>query len=272
MDRYWVGGSGNWSDNTNHWSASSGGSPGASLPTSADNVFIDSNSGLSGGTLTLNTTGICSDFTSSVGSLYTLAMAGNFIRCSGSLTLEGNTSITSLISSTPHFDMYATSLGKTISTNGNATLGSLQFLGVGGSWTLQSDLVLTNEFYQENGTFDANNFNVTVGDFYFLSATGFTPTVYTRSGKFTPDRGKWTLDQSNNVPVNIIDGAYSLVNKPFMSGYTNVAKPTGTNYTNVPKPTGVFQIIRGMYMGPLGLTYSKNYVTDQWIMVLKPST
>ena len=48
---YWVGGSGNWSD-TAHWSTSSGGSSGASVPTSSDDVFIDSNSGLSGGTIT----------------------------------------------------------------------------------------------------------------------------------------------------------------------------------------------------------------------------
>jgi hypothetical protein len=39
--RYWVGGTGNWSDNTNHWSSSTGGSPGASKPTISDNVFFD---------------------------------------------------------------------------------------------------------------------------------------------------------------------------------------------------------------------------------------
>ena len=43
-DRFWVGDGGNWSDNTTHWSATSNGTPGASLPTSADNVFFDANS------------------------------------------------------------------------------------------------------------------------------------------------------------------------------------------------------------------------------------
>lgn len=43
-NRYWVGGTGNWSDNTNHWSDASGGSPGASVPTSSDNVFFDDKS------------------------------------------------------------------------------------------------------------------------------------------------------------------------------------------------------------------------------------
>jgi hypothetical protein len=41
-DRYWVGGSGTWdSFSTANWSATSGGVPGASAPTSADNVFFN---------------------------------------------------------------------------------------------------------------------------------------------------------------------------------------------------------------------------------------
>jgi hypothetical protein len=40
MARYWVGGSGNWSD-TAHWSASLDGAGGQTVPTSADNVYIN---------------------------------------------------------------------------------------------------------------------------------------------------------------------------------------------------------------------------------------
>lgn len=42
--RYWVGGAGNWSSTTK-WSTSSGGASGASVPTSADDVIFDANSG-----------------------------------------------------------------------------------------------------------------------------------------------------------------------------------------------------------------------------------
>lgn len=42
--RYWVGGTGNRNDSA-HWSVVSGGIGGASVPTSADDAFIDSNSG-----------------------------------------------------------------------------------------------------------------------------------------------------------------------------------------------------------------------------------
>lgn len=42
--RYWIGGSGDWSDNA-HWSTASGGAGGACVPTPYDNVFFDANSG-----------------------------------------------------------------------------------------------------------------------------------------------------------------------------------------------------------------------------------
>lgn len=50
--RFWVGGTGNFSDNTNHWAATSNGSPGASKPGSADTATWDGSSG--GGTCTFD--------------------------------------------------------------------------------------------------------------------------------------------------------------------------------------------------------------------------
>jgi hypothetical protein len=50
-DRYWVGGTGSWTASaTANWSATSGGSGGASAPTSTDNVYINGSSGA--GTIT----------------------------------------------------------------------------------------------------------------------------------------------------------------------------------------------------------------------------
>ena len=39
-NRYWIDGTGDWSD-TDHWSATSGGSAGASVPTRNDNYWIE---------------------------------------------------------------------------------------------------------------------------------------------------------------------------------------------------------------------------------------
>ncbi|PZF72757.1 T9SS type A sorting domain-containing protein [Taibaiella soli] len=41
---YWIGGAGDWNDNT-HWSATSGGTGGACIPTVSDDVYFDANSG-----------------------------------------------------------------------------------------------------------------------------------------------------------------------------------------------------------------------------------
>ena len=42
---YWVGGTGNWSDYSNHWATTSGGSTfHTGVPGQTDNVFFDDNS------------------------------------------------------------------------------------------------------------------------------------------------------------------------------------------------------------------------------------
>lgn len=59
-DRYFVpGGTGNWNSTTN-WSATSGGSSGASVPVAGDDVYLDGNSGT--GTLTVNVASACRSF------------------------------------------------------------------------------------------------------------------------------------------------------------------------------------------------------------------
>lgn len=52
--RFWVGGTGTWdASDTTHWSATTGGAGGASVPGSSDTVTFDGSSG--GGTVTVNT-------------------------------------------------------------------------------------------------------------------------------------------------------------------------------------------------------------------------
>ena len=44
-ERYWVGGSGNWSDDDTHWATTSGGAPAdGNVPTSADNAHFNADS------------------------------------------------------------------------------------------------------------------------------------------------------------------------------------------------------------------------------------
>ncbi len=60
--RFWVGGTGTWdAADTTHWSATTGGAGGASVPGVADNVTFDASSG--GGTVTVNTNPSIVNFT-----------------------------------------------------------------------------------------------------------------------------------------------------------------------------------------------------------------
>ena len=88
--RYWVGGSGDWTD-TDHWAIESGGSGGFDAPTQDDDVFIDENSGFgSGGTITLDTYGHTKDFICDSGDTYTISGPSNRIYIKGNCELDPN--------------------------------------------------------------------------------------------------------------------------------------------------------------------------------------
>ena len=62
-NRYWVGGTGVWSDASNHWASSSGGSgAGGNLPTIADDVYFNAQSFDASGTITLDISANCKNF------------------------------------------------------------------------------------------------------------------------------------------------------------------------------------------------------------------
>ena len=94
-DRYWVGGTGTWNfSDTSHWSASSGGSAGASAPTTSDAAIFDASSGDGGGsgTVTLSAPSCASvDFTGS-----TCTVTGVLQQCYGNVTLASGGTYTSL--------------------------------------------------------------------------------------------------------------------------------------------------------------------------------
>lgn len=160
-NRYWVGGTGTWDgSDTSHWSASSGGASGASVPTSADNVFINSSSGFgSGGTITIGNQSICNNLTSNSGHTYN--MDNGIGECHGSLILESGLTFTN----SNGFNMNATGSGNVVQTNGSDIL-YLKFGGIDGSgiWTLTGDLIMGagSFLYFYDGTFNADIYNVTV--------------------------------------------------------------------------------------------------------------
>jgi hypothetical protein len=186
--RYWVGGTGSWSDYTSHWSASSGGSPGASLPISSEDVTIDALSGFgSGGTITIDVVAECLDFTANSGHNYTIIDGeSSFLCVYGSLIFESGITI----GGTLIIDFNSTISGKTITSNG-VSFYALDFLGVGGEWKLQDDLSCSYDILLDAGTFDVNDFNLNVRGFQ-CSGTSYYKTLKLGSGIITV-RESWNF-------------------------------------------------------------------------------
>lgn len=165
-DRYWVGGTGTWdASDTTHWSATSGGSGGASVPTSSDDVYFNSASNATGYTVTtatgiqcrdLNIAGPASDNVTWANTNFGIDIYGNLITAGTGITWN-------LASGT--FTFRATTPGKTVTTNGLTLANSLIFDGVGGSWVLQDSYTTgaTRACTLTNGTLDLNGKTLTVG-------------------------------------------------------------------------------------------------------------
>jgi hypothetical protein len=166
-DRYWVGGTGTWNTtSTTNWSDTSGGSNGASVPTSADNVFFDSAS--AAGNYTVSTsTGLalaCLNLT------IAKAAAGNvtFID-TGTFAVAGNLDITATGVTWSAFGnwTFTAAAARTIKTDGIVLPGVTINGTGGGSWQLLSDLStsLTGSLTLTAGTLNLNNFNLRCGAF-----------------------------------------------------------------------------------------------------------
>lgn len=150
-DRFWVGGSGNWSDATNHWATTTGGAPGAgNLPTTSDNAIFDTASHTVGYTVTINALAECSNLTFGAPLTGTITWAGSSaLYFSGNLTLlSGMTrTFTGLLTSN------IPSGTATITSNGI----SVDRLVMEGAGTLQlTDTLLVRHLQLSAGVFSAN--------------------------------------------------------------------------------------------------------------------
>jgi len=184
-DRFWVGGSGNWTDDTNHWATTSGGAPGAgNLPTASDDVHFDANSNATGYTVTVNAGGskVCRNLLfEAAPSSGTITFAGNslFGGVSGSILALAGMSWT-YSGSMP---LNSTSPGNTLTWNGVQPAAVFNFTGVGGVWTLQDNMIqgaktitLTNGSLNVNGKTltTTSAINHGAGNTFSLSLSGGT--------------------------------------------------------------------------------------------------
>lgn len=200
-NRFWVGGSGTWdASSTTHWSASSGGASGASVPTSADNVFVDANSG-SSPVITIGATANCLDldFTGSI----TATLAGSSpISIFGSMTF-----VSGLTASHNTLKTFAaTSTGKTITTAGVVINGNVNFSGLGGGWTLQDNLTIVNaDLIITQGSLDTNGKTVSTNA---MRSTGTLTKSATLGASIINLKTDWNF--SENVGTSLSAGTSTI--------------------------------------------------------------
>lgn len=211
MARYWVGGTGTWNTtNTTNWSATTGpGGGGASVPTSADDVFFDANSG--SGTCTVGASVTVKSINFSNTSVVVDSMTSNYpiIASGGNITLGSTSNLsqawlrlapTTAISTTISgastlfkIDLLASNAGATASLGSNVSCSS-------------TFTIYTSSGFGAAGSNSLANFNLTCAA--FTITTGALSTVDLGSGTINtsatvsfPSDG--TTVTSSNVNLNL---------------------------------------------------------------------
>lgn len=242
---YWVGGAGTWNTSTTtNWASSSNGAGGAGVPTSADDVIIDSSSGT--GIITC-TGAVCNNLTVTATQAITLGTTSSTLSVFGDMSLPSGNSFG--VSGNLSITFSATTTGKTITTNGK-TLGlTTIFNGVGGGWTLGSALTVpgaSSTITFTNGTFDTssvNNYALTAGSLALGSGTktvnlnastvtlaGSSPITFTtNTAGFTFNAGTSQINCSALNPT-LNGGSQTFYNVTFTSN--NSYTITGANIFN----------------------------------------
>ena len=209
-DRYWVGGTGTWGNSqTTNWSATSGGTAGASVPTASDNVYFDANSNVGTGAFTVtmaNEPRLCNDFTAS-GLDGTMTLTGVGLTVSGSLDWPA-TNFSPTYSGTTTFN--ATTTGKTITARvAFPNYQDVVFDGAGGGWTLgfalevaslNGTLILTRGTFSTSGS----NYSVTANDFESSNSNTRTLNLNGSTVTLTGVLGTtcWDMSTSTNATLN----------------------------------------------------------------------
>lgn len=255
--RYWVGGTGNWSD-TARWSTGSGGASGASVPRSHDDVVFDAASNATAYTATVDavTGGV---------RMKSLTIAGP---ASGNVTLAGSVAIfihnnvtlpaTGLTRTyTGAITLSGSTTGRTLTTNGVALASAVTVNGVDCGWSLGSELTnSTGSLVLNNGTFDLAGYNLTTSfinsisfnsitidfDISTITISGSTPLTFgtseTERAALTVTAGTSQINCSNASPT-FSGNNQTFYNVAFTSASAGTVTLNGTNSFNNLSFTGI---------------------------------
>lgn len=240
-NRFWVGGTGNWdATTTTHWSGTSGGAGGASVPGSSDPVFFDNNSGSPTVTITATAT-------------------ANSITCSHSgVTLNAGANLINVTSGAFNWDWQSGTFGAGTSTVSMGAAGNTIINAVGMSFynlTKNGTAVKTDTLTFNVNTTITNTFTVAgqsaINRLVVKGNTPATPRTLTVNGSVSAARvdfqdiigagsASWNLsagsggigDRGNNTGITFTTAATQTAN-----GTTSFNWSTAARWTSrVPLP------------------------------------
>lgn len=226
--KFWVGGSGNWSDATNHWATSSGGVPAAgNLPTSSDDVVFDTASSTGTYKFTVDVTANCLSLTISP------PPTGN-VTWGGTSTLNFSTSLTTpatgFIKEFSSTVISAGVVGTTTINIPSITTLTVTFNGTAGYSTLAlGGPCSINTLNINSGSFVTNNYNLTLAG-SFASTTTNVRSIDFGSSSITASTGTISLNNTNLV---------------FNAGTSTV---TFGNALSVTAPTTFYNLVASMFL------------------------
>lgn len=211
-NRYWVGGAGDWDNvTTTHWSATSGGAGGASVPTTTDDVFFDANSGSNTVTLGVNPTIHNLNYTGFTGTFNCPSISYRDIDITGTiLTFDSGMTLSSTYGV---FFSITNSVGEitTFTTDGLAleSKAGIIFKGAG-TFELADNVVFSTTSSPfayggieiSGGTFNTNNYNINCRAF---TLQGYYNATIANLGSSTI-----TITSSQNTGCSIRDNTYGL--------------------------------------------------------------
>ncbi|MBB5438121.1 gliding motility-associated-like protein/uncharacterized repeat protein (TIGR01451 family) [Pedobacter sp. AK017] len=227
---YWVGGAGNW-DDKDHWSSSSGGTGGACVPFTGDNVIFDANSGFTAVSKTVTVAGAawCHNMTwTNVANAPVFDTGTNILEVYGNIELDPGLSISGIL-------LAAGSEPATFTTKG-ANLGKLSFRiykAPGVALTVTDDINFPElSIVHSRGGLLMGNRNINI---FALTSTGNGRIVDISNSTITVT-DNWTVGATNSTWVNNAAGSFVTSNRVFSTNgftYPKVHITTNLNVVNI---------------------------------------
>jgi len=230
--RYWVGGTANWDGTAgSKWALTSGGAGGQAVPTSADTVFFDANSGAN--TVTIGSgTAICSTLTMT-GFTGTLAFGSNSIEIAGSGALVFQGATTYSVTGTPVINLtYSGSAARTLAPTSVTEANSISFNITAGTGTISfgNQVVRSLNFTGFSGTWNTTGItyygNLTISTGMTVIATASTNTFAATSGTQLITSNNKTLDFP--LTINGVGGTTRLVDALTLGATRTLTLTNGT--------------------------------------------